>query len=99
MTKAEIENWFCSVCKEQLTFADSETEHFEQVEHEQHFDISRSKKDLTFDIDSGEIEEDVENRNEKMLIQLCESCFTKVLNESETLGKLFFVPRENCFIY
>jgi len=37
--------------------------------------------------------------NEKMSIQICEACWVDVLNESPSLGKLFYNKSRNCFIY
>lgn len=90
MTK-KINHWECSVCDKEITYK----YHDNEIWHKTHFDISRSRKDLH--IMGEEIEE--LNRNEKMLHYLCEDCFTKVLNESPTLGKLFYCKSRVRFIY
>ena len=92
-TKIEIEHWKCSGCNVNLTFTDD----LGCIEHHTHFDISRSNKE--FEIIEGCIEEQIGNRNEKMLRQFCEECFTKILNESNTLGKHFYNKELNKFIY
>jgi len=84
----------CSVCGKQLTHIDEN----DNVTIDIHFDLERSRKDLTLDesIYKGkteyEIVEDLDNRNVKMDRVFCESCFCKILSESQTLSKLFEVP-------
>ncbi len=73
-----IEHWKCSECDKVLTRFDGD-----DIVHDIHFDILRSKKDLYEE--DGCVEEAC--RNVKMEITLCESCFLKVLQESNTLGK------------
>ncbi len=89
----EITHLNCDVCKKQITSINDNGE----VEAESHFDISRSKKE--FEINDGLVEEVIAKRNEKMLRYLCEKCFLKILNESKTLGSLFFYKDDNKFIY
>ena len=102
---ANVEHLNCAVCKKELTsinedeVTDNEYIFDDAIESEMHFDISRSRKVFKLVENETEIEEDIEERNCKMHYQLCEVCFTKVLNESETLGKLFFVKRYNSFVY
>jgi len=84
----EINHWKCSVCGQILTYI--EEEELPSARHHQHFDISRSYKELY--VEDGCIEEEIKDRNTKMEIQLCEECFNKVLNESRTLGRLFDTP-------
>lgn len=96
MNKEEIENIKCAICKKNITsisqgFGDKE------IEVITHFDISRSNKE--FEINDNCIEEIQEERNEKMLMTLCEECFLKVLNESKTLGELFLNEEKGTFIY
>jgi hypothetical protein len=88
----ELQHWKCAVCGENLTYVDEDAE----IQHYTHFDITRSNKILEVDADYC-IEEDKEASNLKMEMQLCEECFTKVLQESKTLGKLFFDGQQ--FIY
>jgi len=84
----EINHWKCSVCGKTLTYI--EEDELPNASHYHHFDISRSHKELY--VEDGNIEEEIQNRNTKMEMLLCEECFNKVLNESRTLGKLFDTP-------
>jgi hypothetical protein len=88
-----VEHWKCSCCGRRITDVNEDGD----VTHVLHFDVSRSNKVLEVEDDS--IEEDESLRNEKMLEWLCEECFVKVLNESPTLGKLFFNSEKKMFIY
>ena len=90
--KIEIEHWNCAGCNRELTIAKGD-----EIAHHIHFDISRSNKQLFI---SGEyIEEDLTERNEKMLYTFCEMCFINILNESKTLGKHFYDKERDMFIY
>jgi len=92
-----VQHWKCSSCGKVLTYIKDEDEEFGIVSHVTHFDIERSRKDLW--LDNGNIEEAMEKRNSKMERSLCEDCFLKVLNESPTLGKLFYVKHYGKFVY
>lgn len=81
------ENWKCSVCDDNITEIKG-IEDFDEVTHKTFFEIERSRRDLQ--MYDGEIEEKTENRNVKMNRWICEDCFVKILNESKTLGDLFY---------
>ena len=82
----------CSSCGKDITrFEDGE------ITSMTHFDLSRSSK--SFVIDDGSVEEEIEERNEKMNRVLCEECFLEILNSCEKLGKMFLFKDKNCFIY
>ena len=88
----EVEHFECSACDRQITkIVDDD------VEAETHFDISRSNKQ--FSLEGSEIVEDKEERNTKMLHQFCEECFTRILNESPTLAKIFINKEKGMYIY
>jgi len=84
--------WKCSVCGRTLTYIEND-----EVKHETHFDIQRSRKHLLDD--DGSVEEDFQLSSIKMQRQLCEKCFLKILNESKTLSKLFYEPHLNKLVY
>ena len=89
----------CSVCEEDITFFDESGEEIKAITH---FTIERANK--SFNVEDGYVEEDIDERNVKMNRFICEKCFTKILNESETLGKTFLdrkgrITGEECFIY
>ena len=82
----------CSSCRKNITrFEDGE------ITSMTHFDLSRSSK--SFVIDDDRVEEEIEERNEKMNRVLCEECFLEILNSCEKLGKMFLFKDKNCFIY
>jgi hypothetical protein len=86
-----IEHWTCSSCGKEITYIDSEG----KIQHRTHFDITRSNKEL----ETCEEEINVAEENLKMERQLCEKCFLKALNESKTLGKLFYDAITEKFLY
>ncbi|MEK6880956.1 MAG: hypothetical protein AABY22_15155 [Nanoarchaeota archaeon] len=92
----KLENWKCSVCQENITEVKG-IEDFDEVKHKTFFEIERSRRELQ--VYDGEIEEELKNRNVKMNRWICENCFVKILNESKTLGNLFYDKKENKFIY
>lgn len=92
----KLENWKCSVCGENITKVKG-IEDYDEVEHNTFFEIGRSKRELY--IDDNEIVEGIKNRNVKMSMLFCESCFVKILNESKTLGDLFLDKELNKFVY
>lgn len=85
----------CSACKKVLTYLNPDDKN--EVLHIPVFEISRSKH--KFYADEGEIEDNTEEKNVKMLIYLCEWCFVNVLNQSDILGKQFYNKQTNGFIY
>ena len=87
-----IQHWKCSSCGKKLTYKEDD-----EVKHITHFDIERSIKSLF--LENGDIEEYEEGSNLKMQRFLCEECFVKVLNESPTLAKLFYVLAWDKFTY
>jgi hypothetical protein len=91
-----IDHWQCANCKKPLTKA-TKGELGTEIYHDTHFDIMRSNKVL--DLEGSEIVEDLEASNTKMHYQLCAECFTKVLNESHTLGSLFWNKELRHFVY
>ncbi len=91
----DIQHWVCSSCGKEITYIKDEA--IGWIGHATHFDIERSIKELW--LKNGDIEENIETRNVKMQRFLCEECFLKILNESPTLGKLFYNPTFNKFIY
>ena len=93
---AELENWKCSVCGENITEIKG-IEDYDEVRHDTFFEIERSKRELY--IDDNEIVEELKNRNVKMSMLICENCFVKILNESKTLGDLFLDKEKNIFVY
>jgi len=86
----------CDVCNKEITCC----EDIESLEISNYpfFELSRSKHNFYCN-DIGEIEENIENKKEKMLRCICEDCFVKILNESKTLGNNFLVKEKNMFIY
>ncbi len=93
----KLEHWHCACCKNTLTFCNDPDEPYSTVTHLNHFDISRSNKAL--EVDNNEIVEDFKARNEKMLYYICEKCFLKILNESKTLGDIFYYKPKDMFLY
>jgi len=87
-----IQHWKCSSCGKELTYEEDD-----EIRHITHFDIERSRKDLP--LEDENIVELIGNRNLKMQRLLCEECFLKVLTESPTLGKLFYMKEINGFVY
>lgn len=83
-----VEHWKCSRCRTDITYQEENAEDKDLVEHIYHFDISRSNKTLSVDVE-GSIEEDMKERNTKMERNLCEGCFNQILHESKTLRGLF----------
>ncbi len=95
MSELKVENWKCKICGKDITQATEETEESDDVDVSSHIDISRSAK--TAQLEDKEVVAD--EWNEKMSIQICEACWVDVLNESPSLGKLFYNKSRNCFIY
>lgn len=87
----KIEHIKCSCCGKAMTEKVSEDEVFGMI-----FRVTRTKE--SYDI-QGNGELDFSDGNEKMSMEICETCFVKILNESKTLGKLFLDNKKNCFIY
>ena len=94
MMGRQIDHWKCSACDKQLTRLEDG-----EIIHETHFDIARSNKFFDFNPEEGTFEEEMDERNEKMMHWLCEGCFLKILNESPTLGKLFYNAEQRCYIW
>ena len=86
-----IQHLKCSVCNENITYIDDGN-----IMSVTHFDISRAKKDFVI-VDRQVIEEG--DPNVKMFYSFCQDCFDKILNESRTLGQLFYVKDVRAFIY
>ena len=92
----KIDHLGCSVCRKQLTdFYDEGGKGNLQLRHQHFIEIKRSNYALQ-DIE-GEIVSSLENL--KMNRHLCTGCFVKILNESKTLGKLFFENSSNKFLF
>ena len=81
----KIEHLECSCCKVKLTRLEEG-----EIEYDTHFDLIRAKKVFVFNPNEGTVDEDPTYANEKMRQVFCKDCFTKILNESPTLHKLFF---------
>ena len=96
---SEIPMFVCSACGCKLTSiikhdvsSQENLDMFQddlEVTVETHFDISRSNKNLF--IEGNEIVEDVNGSNEKMHRYVCEYCFQKICDESETIRKMFLI--------
>ena len=90
-------NWKCSSCGKDLTHFHMESIESDEESPEMHFDIIRAKKRVRFQ--HGETEEIEKETNVKMRRSICEKCFLTILNESPTLGNLFYIKEKNMFIY